>query len=73
TGEIRRAKYVETAAIARVLAADVTDAEGNVLISADTDLNDDHITLALSHGVKEVKVRSVLTCSTATGVCAKCY
>ena len=73
TGEIRRAKYVETAAIARVLAADVTDAEGNVLIEADTDLNDDHITLALSHGVKEVKVRSVLTCSTATGVCAKCY
>ena len=24
-------------------------------------------------GVAEVKVRSVLTCETATGVCAKCY
>ena len=64
---------VETAVYARVLAVSVSDADGNVLVEAGTDLGDAEINKLVAAGITEVKVRSVLTCEAATGTCAMCY
>ncbi len=64
---------VETAVYARTAATDITDAQGNVLVAAGTDLGDAEIERLASVGVTQVKVRSVLTCEAATGTCAMCY
>jgi DNA-directed RNA polymerase subunit beta' len=65
---------VETTAYARTAAEDVVHPEtGEVLASAGDDLGDVKIAELAKAGVKEVKVRSVLTCEAKTGTCAKCY
>ncbi|AIG63632.1 DNA-directed RNA polymerase subunit beta' [Corynebacterium atypicum] len=63
----------ETSAAGRVLATDAVDAEGNVIVEAGSDMNDENIKKLIQAGVVEAKVRSVLTCQTPAGVCAKCY
>ncbi|WP_018297796.1 DNA-directed RNA polymerase subunit beta' [Corynebacterium lubricantis] len=68
-----RHELVETTVSGRVLASDLKDAEGNVLFEAGTDLTEDRIDAIVEAGITDVKVRSVLTCQTPTGVCAKCY
>ena len=72
-GTLRRAETVETSVYARTLASDVVDAEGNVLAEAGEDVGDVLIEKLLAGGVREVKVRSVLTCASKVGTCAKCY
>jgi DNA-directed RNA polymerase subunit beta' len=72
-GSIIRDAHVETSAYARTLAVDALDAAGNVVIEKGHDLGDPAIEALLAAGVTEVKVRSVLTCATGTGVCAHCY
>ena len=56
-----------------VRAADAVDADGNVVVERGHDLGDPAIEALLAAGITEVKVRSVLTCGTGTGVCAHCY
>ncbi|MHA2788032.1 DNA-directed RNA polymerase subunit beta' [Corynebacterium sp. S7] len=68
-----RHELVETTVSGRVLASDLKDAEGNVLFEAGTDLTEERIDAIVEAGITDVKVRSVLTCQTPTGVCAKCY
>ena len=63
----------ETAVYARSLASDAVDESGEVLLPAGTDLGDVNIKLLINAGVREVKVRSVLTCESALGTCAMCY
>ena len=46
---------------------------GNVIVERGHDLGDPAIDALLAAGITEVKVRSVLTCMTGTGVCATCY
>ncbi|HHW83978.1 MAG TPA: DNA-directed RNA polymerase subunit beta' [Actinomycetales bacterium] len=72
-GEWHRADTVETSVFARTLAQDVTDADGNVLAEAGIDVGDVAIEKLLTHDIREVKVRSVLTCSSKVGTCAMCY
>ncbi|NCD17133.1 MAG: DNA-directed RNA polymerase subunit beta' [Actinobacteria bacterium] len=72
-GALRRADTVETSVYARTLAADVTDADGNVVASAGEDVGDVIINRLIGAGVTEVKVRSVLTCASKVGTCAMCY
>ncbi|MFM9378356.1 DNA-directed RNA polymerase subunit beta' [Gordonia sp. VNK21] len=72
-GHLIRDAHVETSAFARTLAADAVDAKGNVIVERGHDLGDPTITALLEAGVTTVKVRSVLTCATGTGVCAHCY
>ncbi|MBM7365912.1 DNA-directed RNA polymerase subunit beta' [Gordonia hydrophobica] len=72
-GSIIRDAHVETSAYARTLATDARDADGNVVVEKGHDLGDPAIEALLAAGVTEVKVRSVLTCATGTGVCACCY
>jgi DNA-directed RNA polymerase subunit beta' len=72
-GSLIRDPHVETSAYARTLATDAVDADGNVVIERGHDLGDPAIEALLAAGITEVKVRSVLTCTTGTGVCAMCY
>ena len=64
---------VETSIHGRTLAVDVKDESGNVLAAAGSDVSDELIEKLFKAGVKEVRVRSVLTCESAIGVCALCY
>ena len=64
---------VETSIHGRTLAVDVKDEAGNVLAAAGSDVSDELIEKLFNAGVKEVRVRSVLTCESAIGVCALCY
>ncbi|MBZ8177681.1 DNA-directed RNA polymerase subunit beta' [Corynebacterium sp. 3HC-13] len=68
-----RHPLTETSVSGRVLAADATSEDGTVILEAGTEINELHIDALVKAGVTKVKVRSVLTCATATGVCAKCY
>ncbi|AHC24242.1 MULTISPECIES: DNA-directed RNA polymerase subunit beta' [Mycobacteriaceae] len=72
-GTLVRDQHIETSAYARTLATDAVDADGNVVIERGHDLGDPAIDALLAAGITEVKVRSVLTCTTGTGVCAMCY
>jgi DNA-directed RNA polymerase subunit beta' len=65
---------VETSVLARCLSDDVVDAEsGEVLAARGDDLTGPVVALLVSRGVAEVRVRSVLSCESPTGVCATCY
>src|SRR5699024_627758 len=46
---------------------------GNVVAEAGADLTEELTDKLVNAGITEVKVRSVLTCQTPAGVCAKCY
>ena len=72
-GELVRDANVENSIYARSLAADAVDAKGNVIAKAGDDAGDVLIDTLIAAGINEVKVRSVLTCESATGVCAACY
>jgi DNA-directed RNA polymerase subunit beta' len=64
---------VENSVYARSLAADAVDAKGKVIAEAGEDVGDVLIDKLLAAGVNDIKVRSVLTCESAVGVCAVCY
>ena len=77
-GEVSGDKVVlselwETSASGRVLATDVKDDNGEVVAEAGSDLTEELTQKLLDAKVTDVKVRSVLTCQTPAGVCAKCY
>ncbi|ADG99138.1 DNA-directed RNA polymerase, beta' subunit [Segniliparus rotundus DSM 44985] len=72
-GSLIRDPHVETSAYARTLASDVTDAKGNVIVDRGSDVRDATIDELIGAGISQIKVRSVLTCTTSNGVCAKCY
>ena len=52
---------------------DIVDANGEVIVSADTLITEDDADRVVKAGITEVKIRSVLTCKAKRGVCAKCY
>jgi DNA-directed RNA polymerase subunit beta' len=64
---------VENSVYARSLAADAVDAKGKVIAEAGADVGDVLLDTLLAAGVNQIKVRSVLTCESAVGVCAVCY
>jgi len=72
-GALVRDVNVENSVYARSLAADAVDAKGTVVAPAGSDIGDVLIDTLIAAGVEEVKVRSVLTCESAVGVCAVCY
>jgi DNA-directed RNA polymerase subunit beta' len=47
--------------------------DGVTILTAGTDLGDVIINDLVGRGVHEIKVRSVLTCESKVGTCAKCY
>ncbi|KJL33343.1 DNA-directed RNA polymerase subunit beta' [Microbacterium azadirachtae] len=72
-GELVRDANVENSVFARTLASDVVNESGEVLASAGEDVGDVLIDKLVALGVETIKVRSVLTCDSAVGVCAQCY
>ena len=72
-GQWVRDDNVENLVFARTLAADAVDAKGTVVAEAGVDVGDVLITELVTAGVGSIKVRSVLTCESAVGVCAACY
>ncbi|QUQ70622.1 DNA-directed RNA polymerase subunit beta' [Kutzneria sp. CA-103260] len=66
-------EYARTSVYARSLAEDITDADGNVVLNRGADLGDPALDTLIRVGTIRVKVRSVLTCESAVGVCASCY
>ncbi|MBD5786757.1 DNA-directed RNA polymerase subunit beta' [Cellulosimicrobium terreum] len=72
-GILVRHPKVETSIYSRTLASDLVDADGNVIGKAGDDAGDVLIDAAVAAGVRDAKVRSVLTCESRVGTCAKCY
>ena len=60
--------------LGRVALEDVVDPlTGEVIVPANTELDEDLVITIEEAGIEEVVIRSVLTCQTRRGVCAKCY
>ncbi len=72
-GVLVRDATVENTVYARTLSADAVDPKGTVGAEAGADVGDVLIDQLVAAGVETIKVRSVLTCESAVGVCAKCY
>jgi DNA-directed RNA polymerase subunit beta' len=74
-GNLVLVKAADGGPYSRLLAADVLDpADGtSVLYKRDDALSMDVLNDLVAHGIETVKARSVLTCESKRGVCAKCY
>ncbi len=60
--------------LGRTAAEDIKDAQtGEVLVKAGTLIEEQDVERVENARVQEAKIRSVLTCETKIGVCAKCY
>ena len=57
----------------RVLAKDILDSKGKVIISRDVMMGESEIEIVEKNEISEVVVRSPLTCIEKYGICAKCY
>ena len=73
SGNLRKLPNIENTGTGRTLAEDVTDSEGNVLVTAGSDMTEAMIDQLVDAGVGAVRTYSVLVCQAKTGVCAKCY
>ncbi|MEK9599525.1 MAG: hypothetical protein VW032_02345, partial [Pontimonas sp.] len=73
SGEWVRADNVENEVFARNLAADAVNEKGKVVAPAGSDVGDVLINELVAGGVREIMVRSVLTCESLIGVCSACY
>ena len=59
--------------VGRYLLNDLYDDKGNLVISKDKMMNDADAKKIIDMGIERIKIRSVLGCKAAHGVCAKCY
>ncbi len=58
----------------RTLAEDIKDpVTGEVIAKRNVNIDDDLAKKIVDAGINSVKIRSVLTCESKTGVCGKCY
>lgn len=58
----------------RYLTHDFVDSDtGEVIISKDTMLTDEHAKIIVNKGVETITIRSILNCQSKQGVCSKCY
>ncbi|MEW6275398.1 MAG: DNA-directed RNA polymerase subunit beta' [Bacillota bacterium] len=65
---------LETRITGRLAAEDIVCPEtGEVLVHRDDIIDEDTAEKIVRAGLRKVKIRSVLTCRTQYGVCAKCY
>ncbi len=60
--------------LGRVVAKDVLDPNTKeVVVSAGTLLDERYVKVLEQHSIEQIQVRSVISCETRYGVCAKCY
>ena len=63
-----------TRILGRTTAEDVRDPSSHkVIVKRGTLLEEPQVEAIITAGVQELRIRSVLTCETTTGVCGKCY
>ncbi len=72
-GQLIAHRYIRTSIYARCSAEEVRDADGKVIVAKGGDLGDPALDALVAAGVKTIKVRSALTCTSGTGICAMCY
>ena len=66
-------RYLRTSVYARTAGEDAVGADGQVVIRRGEDLGDPALDALIAAGVTTIKVRSPLTCTSATGICGLCY
>jgi DNA-directed RNA polymerase subunit beta' len=60
--------------LGRVVASeDLVDAHGNVIVEMDMMIDEDAVKKIDEASIRKVKIRSVLTCESKTGICVLCY
>ena len=59
--------------LGRTTTEDLLEADGTMIVSAGTMIEEWHMDRINAAGIQEVKIRSVLTCEAKNGVCGKCY
>ena len=59
--------------LGRVSVHDIHDNEGNLIVAAGDEIREAACDAIEAAGIEEVEIRSVLTCESKHGVCAKCY
>ena len=59
--------------LGRTPSNDILDSNNNILIKAGSIIEEKHLDSIKSLGIRSMKIRSVLTCETEDGICAKCY
>jgi len=59
--------------LGRVSVHDIMDREGNIIVEAGEEIREAACAAIEAAGIEEVEIRSVLTCESKHGVCAKCY
>ncbi len=59
--------------LGRVVVQDLTGPDGEVVVAADTLIDEKLVELIEGSGIDEVLVRSPITCKTRYGICSQCY
>ncbi|WP_024860541.1 DNA-directed RNA polymerase subunit beta' [Ruminococcus flavefaciens] len=59
--------------VGRFLSEDLRDESGELIVSRNKLINDADAKKIVDSGIERIKIRSVLTCKSRTGVCSKCY
>ena len=59
--------------LGRVSVHDILDNDGNLIVAAGEEIREPQCEAIEAAGIEEVEIRSVLTCESKHGVCAKCY
>jgi len=59
--------------IGRVSLEKIKDYEGNVVVEVNQEITEELAGAIQAAGIERVKIRSVLTCESRRGVCARCY
>jgi DNA-directed RNA polymerase subunit beta' len=72
-GVLKSHPYAATAVVSRTLSEDVLDANGAVIATRNTYVTNPMVEFFISHGISELKVRSVLTCESKLSTCGTCY
>ena len=66
-------RYIRTSVYARTSAEDVVGPDGELVVARGDDLGDPALDALVAAGVRQIRVRSALTCTSATGICGMCY
>ncbi|HEY0689630.1 MAG TPA: DNA-directed RNA polymerase subunit beta', partial [Kribbella sp.] len=66
-------RYIRTSVYARCSAEEVRGPDGEIIVEKGGDLGDPALDALVAAGVRTIRVRSALTCASATGICGMCY
>ncbi len=59
--------------LGRTPVEDIVDENNNVIVNSEDIISEHHLEKINKLGLRSLKIRSVLTCDTEDGICAKCY